>query len=338
MMTFRACRAALCAFGLAFAQPLFAHGMHGGTAQLEKYNNDRSIAIQVYGGTQKDSGKVKLSYYGNMAVLIESPKGVKVFVDPWRNDIVGMYPPWYMRDMPIVRTDIALVTHAHFDHDAIERVQADQVLDRMAGEFSFGDVKITGIADKHVCETQGDIPYRKLVKFFIDQDPCPPNEGLQWDNSLYVIETGGLRILHWGDNRQNPPERVWQKIGHVDVAILAVSDEGHILSQKWADVVMEKSGAHIVIPSHYYIKGVHIPGALGLESADKWVAKHENTRLTSGVLELTPAMVAKYQQHVMYFGDNVAFETTVKLPADDGKLPEVPPPETGFERFNPDRQ
>ena len=27
------------------------------------------------------------------------------------------------------------------------------------------------------------------------------------------------------------------------------------------------------------------PGALGLESADKWVAKHEHTRLTSGVLD-----------------------------------------------------
>ena len=57
MKTFRVCRAALCALGLAFAQPLLAHGMHGGTSQLEKYNNDRTIAIQVYGGTQKDSGK-----------------------------------------------------------------------------------------------------------------------------------------------------------------------------------------------------------------------------------------------------------------------------------------
>ena len=335
MKIFHACRVAFVACGLLAAQPLAAHGTHGGTAQLEKFNNDRTIAIQVYGGTRKDTGSVTLSYYGNMAVQIESPQGVKVFVDPWRNDIVGMYPPWYMREMPMVRTDVALVTHAHFDHDAIERLQADQVLDRMAGEFTLGDVKITGIADKHVCETQGDIPYRKLVKFFIDQDPCPPNESLQWDNSLYVIETGGLRILHWGDNRQNPPARVWEKIGKVDVAILAVSDEGHILSQKWADVVMQKTDARIVIPSHYYVKGVHIPGALGLESADKWVAKHEHTRLDSGVLELSPAKVQKYHQHVMYFGDHVAFETTVKLPADDGKLPEVPAPDNAYERFAP---
>lgn len=40
----------------------------------------------------------------------------------------------------------------------------------------------------------------------------------------------------------------------------------------------------------------------------------------------------------MYFGDHVAFETTVKLPADDGKLPEVPPPDNAYERFAPGKQ
>jgi L-ascorbate metabolism protein UlaG (beta-lactamase superfamily) len=129
-------------------------------------------------------------------------------IDPWRNDITGMFPPGYIRDMPIVRTDIAMVTHVHFDHDGVHRLQADMVFERMAGKFKLADVLVTGIADKHVCETQGEIVYRQLVIDFIDQHPCPPNEALQWDNSMYLIETGGLRILHWGDNRQNPPERV----------------------------------------------------------------------------------------------------------------------------------
>ena len=312
-----------------------SHGGHGGSSQLETYNNDRSIAAQAYGGLHADSGTVKISFYGNIAFEIESPRGVKVFVDPWRNDITGMYPPWYVRDMPRTRTDIALVTHAHFDHDAVDRLQADMVLERMAGVFRLADVKVTGIAEKHVCETQGEVPYRDLVKFFIDQDPCPPNETLQWNNSLYVIETGGLRILHWGDNRQNPPERVWKMIGDVDIAILAVSDDGHILSPDWADKVMKKLKANIVIPGHYFVKGVNIPDAFGLVSADKWVERHPHTRLDSGVITLTPAEVAKYDQHVMYFGDNVAFEQGGGLPANDGKLPEVPPPARAWERFAP---
>jgi len=315
-----------------------AHGIHGGSAQLQTHNNDRTIAAQVYGGLHADAGRVKITFYGNIAVEIESPRGIKIFVDPWRNDITGMYPPWYVRDMPMVRTDIGLVTHAHFDHDAVDRLEADMVMERMAGSFRLGDVRILGIAEKHVCETQGEVPYRKLVKFFIDQDPCPPDETLQWDNSLYVIETGGLRILHWGDNRQNPPDHVWELIGDVDVAILAVSDDGHILSQKWADVVMEKSKANVVIPGHYFVKGVNIPGAYGLKSAAEWTARHEHTLLDSATLELTPEKVRQYHHHVMYFGDHVAFDTAAGLPADDGELPEVPPPDRAFERFAPKAQ
>ena len=61
MKIFHACRVAFIACGLLAAQPLAAHGTHGGTAQLEKFNNDRTIAIQVYGGTRKDTGSVTLS-------------------------------------------------------------------------------------------------------------------------------------------------------------------------------------------------------------------------------------------------------------------------------------
>lgn len=246
-----------------------------------------------------------------------------------------MFPPWYVRDMPVIRTDIGLVTHAHFDHDATERLLADMVFERMAGQFSLGDIKIIGIADKHVCETQGDFPYRTGVKQLLGEDPCPPNEALQWDNSLYVIETGGLRILHWGDNRQNPPDWVWEKIGVVDVAIIAVSDDGHILNPQWADVVMAKTQAKIVIPSHYFVKGVNIPGPFGLNSALQWTTSHEHTLLDSGTLTLSAAKVAKYKQHVMCFGDHVAFESEMKLPPNPATLPEVPAADRAYERFAP---
>ncbi len=312
-----------------------AHGGHGGSAQLQKHNNDRAIAAQVYGGLHEDRGKVTIAFYGNIAFEITSPRGVQVFIDPWRNDITGMYPPWYMRDMPVQRTDIGLVTHAHFDHDAIDRLHADMVMERMAGVFRLADVKITGIAEKHVCETQSDIEYRKLVKSLIDEDPCPPNETLQWDNSLYVVETGGLRILHWGDNRQNPPEHVWKMIGDIDVAILAVSDEGHILSQDWADEVMKKTKANIVIPGHYYVEGVNIPGAYGLLAADEWVKRHPHTLLDSHTITLTKDEVGQFDQHVFYFKDHVAFETGGDPATPPSVQPPLPEPARAWERFAP---
>jgi L-ascorbate metabolism protein UlaG (beta-lactamase superfamily) len=329
------CRACLVlGFALLYVSEVAAHGGHGGSAQLQRHNNDRAIAAQVYGGLHEDKGEVSISFYGNIAFEIVSPRGVKVFVDPWRNDITGMYPPWYIRDMPIVRTDIGLVTHAHFDHDAVDRLHADMIMERIAGVFRLADVKITGIAEKHVCETQGEIGYRELVIQFIDEDPCPPEETLQWDNSLYVIETGGLRILHWGDNRQNPPERVWKQIGDVDIAILAVSDDGHILSQDWADVVMKKTRANIVIPGHYYVEGVNIPGAYGLKSAAEWTRRHPHTLLESATITLDATEVAKYDQHVFYFGDHVAYPTGGEPPKPT-EQPEVPEPAEAWKRFAP---
>ena len=29
----------------------------------------------------------------------------------------------------------------------------------------------------------------------------------------YLVETGGIRLLVWGDNRHDPPEQIWQRWG-----------------------------------------------------------------------------------------------------------------------------
>ena len=296
-------------------------------------NNDRVIAAQKFGGVRKSTEEVTITYYGHMAVKITTPRGLEIFIDPWRNDPTHEFGMWYQMHMPKTRTDIALVTHAHFDHDATERLNASMILDRMAGTFELGDVKIRGIAEKHMCEAQGKYPFRSAVIAAIDKDPCPPDESMQWNNSLYVIETGGLRILHWGDNRQNPPDPIWDMVGPIDVAFLAVSDDGHILSPKWADVVMKKMGAKIIIPSHYYMHGIGVPNAGGLEPALEWTKKHAHTLLDGHTLVLTPEKVGKYNQHVMYFGDHVPFAVTGTPPEPQKEIPPVPEPAKAWERF-----
>ena len=296
-------------------------------------NNDKVMAAQKFGGVRKSTGEVTITYYGHMAVKITSPRGLEIFIDPWRNDPTHEFGMWYQMHMPKTRADIALVTHAHFDHDATERLDASMILDRMAGTFELGDVKILGIAEKHMCEAQGKYPFRSAVIAAIDKDPCPPDESMQWNNSLYVIETGGLRILHWGDNRQNPPDHIWDMVGEIDVAFLAVSDDGHILSPKWADVVMKKMGAKIVIPSHYYMHGIGVPNAGGLEPALEWTKKHAHTLLDGHTLVLTPEKVGKYNQHVMYFGDHVPFAVTGTPPEPQKEMPPVPEPAKAWERF-----
>ena len=306
-------------------------------AHHQTSNNDRMIAAQVLGGVRKSTGEVKIEFFGNMAVKLTSPRGLELFVDPWRNLPAFQHTSnmWFQLDLPYTRADIALVTHCHHDHDAIDRLDATMVLDRMVGSFEIGDVKIVGIADKHVCEPQGKYAYRSMVIEATGHDPCEPGDTLQWNNSIYVIETGGLRIVHWGDNRQNPHDYVWEMIGEVDVAFLPVSDDGHILSHRWADIVMERMNPRIAIPTHYSVAGVNVANAGGVESAIQWVESHEHTMLPSASLLVSPESARKYKQHVFYFGDHVAFDVHPQVPGfvRSTELPAVPEPLKVWERF-----
>jgi hypothetical protein len=101
-----------------------------------------------------------------------------------------------------VEVDLGLSTHAHFDHDALHRLRASTLLDRLVGRYEFADVAITGIADKHVSDTaHADVDWAGLTRKLTPMETRPPDNWRSFDNTLLLIETAGLRILHLGDNR-----------------------------------------------------------------------------------------------------------------------------------------
>ena len=267
-------------------------------------NNNRLIQIQNDGGVQADSGKVGIAFYSNSAFQVTSPRGVSIMVDPWRNDPSGAWGLWYRMDFPETEVDIGMSTHAHFDHDALDRLDANMLLDRMAGNFEIGDVKITGIADKHQCVAPGIVAWTEAVKQFEGRpDPCPPTNFRHMDNSLYLIETGGMRLLMWGDNRPNPPQEVWDRIGQVDIVFVPVDGSRHILDYEQADSVVAKSGAKIAIPHHYLVPETTFYTST-LQPAEEWAKTHEYTMLDAPTIELSTADLAGKQGHVLYFGSH----------------------------------
>jgi L-ascorbate metabolism protein UlaG (beta-lactamase superfamily) len=313
---------------IAVAGPVKAQSV----AYKQKSNNDRVIAFQQEGGLRPDNGEVAVSFYASSAFKMTSPRGVEMLIDPWRNDPSGVWGFWFAMEMPVTRTDIGLITHSHFDHDGIDRLDATMILDRMAGNYQLGDVKITGIAEKHMCVPQGKYSYRAAITKAINEDPCEPNETNQWNNVMFLVETGGLRLLHWGDNRQKMPDYIWQMIGDVDVVFLPVSDEGHILSHEWADKVMERINANVAIPMHYHVDGINIPGWAGSESAAGWVKKHKHTLLDGPTVVLTKDKLKDMRHHVMYFGSHVAFPLP-GAPAADPQMPDVPDPVEAWKKL-----
>ena len=128
-------------------------------------NHNRMIELQKASAPTND-GAVEIAYFGSSAFRITSPMGVSVMVDPWRNHPSRKWD-WYFHDFPITEVDIGISTHAHFDHDALHRLDAHVLLDRLIGQYTFGDVTISGFADKHAVDsTYALYDYKKISKFF----------------------------------------------------------------------------------------------------------------------------------------------------------------------------
>jgi L-ascorbate metabolism protein UlaG (beta-lactamase superfamily) len=270
-------------------------------------NHNRMIELQGKAMDPAAPGSVQIAYFGSSAFRITSPEGISVMIDPWRNHPSGKWD-WYFADMPEVAVDIGVSTHAHFDHDALERLDAHVLLDRPIGRFSFGDVTISGIADKHATDSSAATYDFKAIHYrFTGVDISPPDNPRSWDNVLVMVETGGMRILHWGDNRHNPPEAVWDMIGDVDIVFLPADDSQHVMGYTMVDEIIARLQPKIVIPHHYFIVDVTQRQST-LLPPDQWLA-------TQPVVRQLPAPEVAYTKdalpsntEVHCFGEHVAFD------------------------------
>src|SRR5579863_3473082 len=259
------------------------------------WNNNSLIKVQKGGGDPARHGDVKIEFYGHNAFVITSPSGLTVLTDPWRNDSTGHYPRWFINEFPAIRVDIVLSTHAHFDHDAVERPSGLVILERLTGRFKLGDVEITGLADKHKCEPA--LP-----------DTCPPANVLGFDNAIQIVETGGLRIAIWGDNRPVPDPSLDHHLRNVDVLILPIET---VLTPAEVDSILRKYDPKAVIPAHYFLNGL-TTDVSQLESADGWVSSqeklhHANVRRLDGAdLTLNAAALKGSHHRIYYFGGHFA--------------------------------
>jgi len=289
--------------GGAAAQAINCAPVSGSVAWKQPGNNRHVLELgNAEPGTGQ--GRVLVDYFGHCSLRITSPLGLTLLFDPWRNDLSGAWGLWFPKEFPRVVVDVALSTHTHFDHDAIDHIDATSVLDRLIGTWSFADVKITAIPDKHSTASPGWYKWINAVKEF-GGDPYPPNNPGHLDMVSFVVETGGLRILIWGDNRHNPPDEVWSKWGKIDILTLPVDGSQHILSYEQGNAIVERLKPKIVIPTHYLAEGTSLTLST-LQTADEWVNAQKNRRkLDNSRLVLEAGDVAGRDREFLYFGSNV---------------------------------
>ena len=270
-------------------------------------NHNRMMELQrtsMKGG----AGSVQIDYFGSSAFKITSPSGVTLMIDPWRNHPSRKWD-WYFDDFPLTEVDIGISSHAHFDHDALHLLDAHVLLDRLIGTYTFGDIKITGIADKHATDSSAAVyDFKRIIKEFDNIDITPPNNPRSWDHCLLLIETGGLKILAWGDNRHNPPDEVWGAVNNVDIVLLPIDDSQHVISFPHAEEIIQRLSPSVIIPHHYYIFDVTVRQST-LQPAEKWLETQKNiVRLMAESTTYHPKDLIDVKNRIDFFGDHVAFD------------------------------
>ncbi len=272
-------------------------------------NHNRMIDLQARAGGMDPAteGPVEIAYFGSSAFRITSPEGVTVMVDPWRNHPSRRWD-WYFHDMPETAVDIGCSTHAHFDHDALNRLDANVLLDRPIGRFQFADVAIRGVADKHATDSSCAVyDFKAIHQRFGGVDIEPPNNPRSWDNVPIVVETGGLRILHWGDNRHDAPDAVWAALGRIDIALLPVDDSQHVMGYGMVQSIINRLRPAVVIPHHYFIVDVTQRQST-LQPPTKWLADQPRVRRLAAPQVVYRSSALPEPTEVHCFGEHVAFD------------------------------
>ncbi len=289
---------------LIFTHSVRAQQTQKALAPSPAWNDNALIAIQKTGGNPAQPGDAKIEFYGHDAFKITSPAGLTVLIDPWRNDPTGSYPKWFLEEFAPLRADMVLSTHAHFDHDAVERPRGLMVLDRLVGQFKLGDIEVIGPADKHKCDPASPDDPGSVSKT-ARVETCPPNNIMAFDNAIEIIETGGLRIAFWGDNRPAPDPSLDRYLTGVDLLVLPIVA---VLTGAETDAIIRKYGPRAVVPAHNFIHGLTTTGS-GLESANEWVNEQEKNhadvrRLDAAELTVNAAVLKAANRRVYYFGDH----------------------------------
>ena len=203
---------------------------------------------------------MKLTYFGHCAFRWETPGGATVMADPYRNQ-AGRY--WFTRLFPEVHCDLGLISHAHFDHDAADRLPEAASVLRMPGELTVSDLQIRGIGDFH----------------------SGPSRLSNFPNVMFRLEVDGISFLHIGDNRADWPPEVARAVGDVDVLMVTVDDSIHLLTYDEVDGLIDRLQPRVVVPMHYAVPGI-TTAECELLPAERWLERQQTVcRLDSHVAD-----------------------------------------------------
>jgi L-ascorbate metabolism protein UlaG (beta-lactamase superfamily) len=152
---------------------------------------------------EANDASVRITWLGHSYFLLEGA-GLRVAIDP--HDGGSLNLPEFR-----VSADYLLITHDHYDHNAVEMVEARNTVKWKRGSFKLdGRVTVRGVPSFHD-KAHGE---------------------LRGPNTIYVLDFHGLTIAHFGDLGHMPDNDLLSLIGRVDVALIPVGESIPLMLQR----------------------------------------------------------------------------------------------------------
>jgi L-ascorbate metabolism protein UlaG (beta-lactamase superfamily) len=170
-----------------------------------------------------------IRWHGHSCFEVGNDDGPTVITDPHDGRSIGIKPP-------VVKGDIILISHSHFDHSSAKTVskKESRVVER-EGSFRIRDVKIKGVPSFH-----DEVEGRK-----------------RGNNIIFRFELGDYRLCHLGDLGHVLDERTIRALQPLDILFIPVGGVFTLEPQLCWKVVQDL-GVKLIIPMHYKTGGLSL--------------------------------------------------------------------------------
>ena len=212
-----------------------------------------------------------LKYFGHCSFEFITSKGMRIIIDPYKN---SFFSRWFKYRFPRLRADILLITHNHFDHNAISRIKENPKVINKPIIVKNRNYIIKGIKGNHARS--------KKYNFY--------------QNTIFLLELNKIRFCHWGDNDANINKNLLKKLGKIDILMLPIDDSEHLLTLPEVDKVIKKLSPQIIIPMHYFDKSLSsFFSPLGM--IKNWLNSQKNVKkISNGKIRISKMVLPKTQE------------------------------------------
>jgi L-ascorbate metabolism protein UlaG (beta-lactamase superfamily) len=183
------------------------------------------ILPAAYRLAQPPGTLVQLEWLGHSSFLLTSPDGVRLLTDP-----SAFHPPQ-------VAPDLVTVSNQHMTHSAVRAVPGTP-------QFLWGLPPTGGWND--IALTFKDVVLFNVPSYSSQTEP----ESSPIQNSIFVMRTGGLCIVHLGNLRHPLLRPQLQRIGKPDVLLIPADGQWTLSPEDMLTVIAQLQPL-LVIPMHF---------------------------------------------------------------------------------------